>query len=31
MSAITYFNKWGWLFDSERNKVNKAALAQFNA
>lgn len=29
-SAITYFDKWGWFFDSERNKVNKAALAQFN-
>ena len=30
-SAITYFDKWGWFFDSERNKINKAALAQFNA
>ena len=29
-SAITYFNKWGWFFDSERNKVNNAALSQFN-
>lgn len=28
-SAITYFNKWGWFFDSERNRVNKKALAQF--
>ena len=25
-SAITYFNKWGWFFDSERNKINKSAL-----
>jgi len=30
-SYITYFNKWGWFFDSERNNINKAALAQFNA
>lgn len=28
-SAITYFNKWGWLFDFERNKINKKALQQF--
>ncbi|MCK8141455.1 glycosyltransferase family 2 protein [Flavobacterium sp. I-SCBP12n] len=28
-SAITYFNKWGWFFDSNRVKVNKKALAQF--
>jgi GT2 family glycosyltransferase len=28
-SAITYFNKWGWFFDSERKKVNKEALSQF--
>lgn len=28
-SAITYFNKWGWLFDSERKKINKRALSQF--
>jgi GT2 family glycosyltransferase len=28
-SAITYFNKWGWFFDSERNKINKEALSQF--
>ena len=30
-SAIHYFNKWGWFFDSERRKVNKAVLDQFNA
>ncbi|WP_202110856.1 glycosyltransferase [Flavobacterium hydrocarbonoxydans] len=28
-SAITYFNKWGWLFDSERNKINNEAISQF--
>jgi hypothetical protein len=28
-SAITYFNKWGWFFDSEKSKINKA-LSQFS-
>ncbi|PAM94411.1 glycosyl transferase family 2 [Flavobacterium sp. IR1] len=28
-SSITYFNKWGWIFDSERKKINKQALSQF--
>lgn len=28
-SMITYFNKWGWLFDSERRKINKETLKQF--
>jgi hypothetical protein len=28
-SAITYFNKWGWFFDSEREKINNKALCQF--
>lgn len=28
-SAITYFNKWGWFFDSERNEINNEALKQF--
>ncbi|MEO7975778.1 glycosyltransferase [Flavobacterium sp.] len=28
-SAITYFNKWGWFFDREREKLNKEALSQF--
>ncbi|SEG17477.1 glycosyltransferase [Flavobacterium urumqiense] len=28
-SAITYFNKWGWFFDSERKKINNEALSQF--
>jgi GT2 family glycosyltransferase len=27
-SAIYYFNKWGWFFDSERNKINKKTLLQ---
>lgn len=25
-SAISYFNKWGWVFDEERDKVNKSVL-----
>lgn len=25
-SAIYYFNKWGWFFDKERNKINSDAL-----
>lgn len=25
-SAITYYNKWGWLFDSDRRKWNKEAF-----
>ncbi|GAA6764485.1 glycosyltransferase [Flavobacterium johnsoniae] len=28
-SAITYFNKWGWFFDSDRKKMNKKTLEQF--
>ena len=28
-SAIRYFNKWGWFFDSERKKINKKTLQQF--
>lgn len=28
-SALYYFNKWGWFFDSQRKKVNKKTLAQF--
>jgi GT2 family glycosyltransferase len=28
-SAITYFSKWGWFFDSERKIINKKALEQF--
>ena len=28
-SMIKYFNKWGWIFDKERKKVNKETLSQF--
>lgn len=28
-SAITYFNKWGWFYDTERNSINNEALSQF--
>ena len=28
-SAIRYFNKWGWVMDSDRNKVNRKTLRQF--
>lgn len=28
ISAIKYFNKWGWLFDKERNTLNKKVLSQ---
>lgn len=27
VSLIRYFNKWGWLFDAERRRVNRACLA----
>lgn len=30
-SALYYFNKWGWFFDSERKLVNKKALARIRA
>lgn len=26
VNMIRYFNKWGWLFDSERGRMNKAVL-----
>ena len=29
-SAVKYFNKWGWLFDSERRRVNRAAHSEEN-
>lgn len=29
-SAIKYFNKWGWIFDRERFKVNKHAFDEEN-
>ncbi|SIS78276.1 hypothetical protein SAMN05421786_10251 [Chryseobacterium ureilyticum] len=28
-SCIHYFNKYGWLFDSERREINKKTLKQF--
>jgi GT2 family glycosyltransferase len=28
-SMISYFNKWGWFFDKEREKFNEDTLAQF--
>lgn len=30
VSAIKYFNKWGWFFDRERIKLNKEILEQIN-
>ena len=27
LSAIKYFNKWGWFFDAERKKINNETLA----
>ena len=27
-NMIKYFNKWGWIFDNERRKVNQKTLAQ---
>lgn len=29
-SAIYYFNKWGWFFDKERDKVNAECLKELN-
>lgn len=26
LSAIKYFNKWGWFFDADRKKINKITL-----
>jgi GT2 family glycosyltransferase len=26
ISAIRFFNKWGWIFDKQRHKINKEAL-----
>lgn len=28
-SAVQYFNKWGWLFDDEREKINNNAFTKF--
>ncbi|MEI2709111.1 MAG: glycosyltransferase family 2 protein [Chitinophagaceae bacterium] len=29
LNMIKYFNKWGWVFDNERRKINKKVLEQF--
>ena len=26
-NMIRYFNKWGWIFDSERRRINREVLA----
>jgi len=31
ISAIKYFNKWGWLIDRERVRINKEALQRLQA
>ena len=28
-SAVQYFNKWGWLFDRERKKINKEMIQKY--
>ena len=28
-SAVQYFNKWGWLFDKERKKINKEMIQKY--
>lgn len=29
VSAVRYFNKWGWFFDPERDELNNKCLSQF--
>jgi len=29
-SSVKYFNKWGWIFDSERKKINNTLLNETN-
>lgn len=29
-SAVRYFNKWGWLFDESRRRMNRLAMSQFS-
>ena len=29
VNMIKYFNKWGWIFDKERSRINKKTLQQF--
>ncbi len=31
LNIIKYFNKWGWFFDKERKRVNKATLKMLNS
>lgn len=31
LSAVTYFNKWGWFFDRERKLINKTILVKLNS
>jgi hypothetical protein len=31
ISAIKYFNKWGWFFDQERKRINQKALNNIKA
>lgn len=30
ISAIKYFNKWGWIFDGERSRINNKILSKLN-
>ncbi len=30
LNMIKYFNKWGWVFDSKRRKINKTILQKLN-
>jgi GT2 family glycosyltransferase len=30
VSAIKYFTKWGWIFDNERDRINKLTLEKLN-
>ena len=29
-SALTYFNKWGWIFDKKRSETNKKLKKLYN-
>jgi GT2 family glycosyltransferase len=31
VSAVKYFNKWGWIFDPERRQANRQAIAELRA
>jgi hypothetical protein len=28
VNLVKYFNKWGWIYDPERSRVNRKTLAQ---